>query len=85
MKKLTTLLATALVGTTLTAGAYAQDTLALADELWAKHRLVVAPGEYFGPPGHVRIGFGGDAGELDAGLARLRAALASRHGRSAHN
>lgn len=29
MKKLTTLLATALVGTTLTAGAYAQDTLAL--------------------------------------------------------
>ncbi len=63
----------------------AEDTLALAEELWARHRLVVAAGEYFGLPGHIRIGFGGDAGELDTGLARLRAALAARGGRSAHS
>ena len=60
------------------------DTLGLAEELWAKHRLVVAPGEYFGLPGHIRIGFGGEAGELDAGLQRLHAALASRRSGSAH-
>jgi len=61
------------------------DTLALAEDLWARHRLVVAPGEYFGLAGHIRIGFGGDAGELDAGLLRLRAALTSREPRSAHS
>ncbi|MBA4793858.1 MAG: pyridoxal phosphate-dependent aminotransferase [Phenylobacterium sp.] len=61
------------------------DTRSLAEELWSKHGLVVAPGEYFGLPGHIRVGFGGDAGELDAGLARLHAALASRRPRSAHS
>lgn len=51
------------------------DTRALTDWLWAEHRLVVAPGEFFGLPGHVRLGFGGDAAELDLGLGRLAAAL----------
>jgi aspartate/methionine/tyrosine aminotransferase len=52
------------------------DTRALADWLWARHRIVVAPGEFFGQAGHIRIGFGGDAAHLDRGLERLHAALA---------
>lgn len=53
------------------------DTAALADWLWREHRIVVAPGEFFGLPGHVRIGFGGPAQALDRGLSRLRGALAA--------
>ena len=35
------------------------DTRALAAWLWAEHGVVVAAGEFFGQPGHIRIGFGG--------------------------
>jgi aspartate/methionine/tyrosine aminotransferase len=52
-----------------------RDTLALAKLLWHRHDILVAPGEYFGSPGSIRIGFGGAASELDAGLARLHRAL----------
>lgn len=52
------------------------DTRALAAWLWREHKIVVAPGEFFGLPGHIRIGFGGDAEQLDQGLSRLRTALA---------
>lgn len=51
------------------------DTRTLADWLWRQHHIVVAPGEFFGLPGHVRIGFGGDADRLDHGLGRFAAAL----------
>jgi aspartate/methionine/tyrosine aminotransferase len=51
------------------------DTYALADWLWREHRVVVAPGEFFGLPGHVRIGFGGDAEQLDRALGRFADAL----------
>lgn len=57
------------------------DTLALAETLWTRFNLVTAPGEFFGAPGHMRLGFGGDAEALDAGLARLHEAL--RHERMA--
>jgi aspartate/methionine/tyrosine aminotransferase len=53
----------------------APDTRALCDWLWREHRVVVTPGEFFGLPGHVRIGFGGEAEALDRGLSRLRTAL----------
>ena len=56
------------------------DTLGLASWLWAEEKIVVAPGEFFGQPGHVRIGFGGDAAALDEGLGRLHAALLRRRG-----
>lgn len=56
------------------------DTLSLASRLWSEEKIVVAPGEFFGQPGHVRIGFGGDAEALDAGLGRLHAALLRRRG-----
>lgn len=54
------------------------DTLSLASQLWGEDQIVVAPGEFFGQPGHVRIGFGGDASALDEGLGRLHAALLRR-------
>jgi aspartate/methionine/tyrosine aminotransferase len=58
------------------------DTRALCDWLWEAHRLLVAAGEFFGQPGHVRIGFGGGRGaELDRGLSRLKAALEAYPGR----
>ena len=51
------------------------NTLALTRSLWENHRILVAPGEYFGLKGHLRVGFGNDADELDEGLARLHRAL----------
>lgn len=53
----------------------ADDTLALARTLWHRDGILVAPGEYFGAPGHVRIGFGGDEAELDRDLTRFHRAL----------
>jgi aspartate/methionine/tyrosine aminotransferase len=53
----------------------ASDTIRLARKLWENFGVIVAPGEYFGTAGHVRIGFGGDADTLNAGLVRLRDAL----------
>lgn len=61
------------------------DTRALAEDLWVQDRLVVAPGEHFGLAGHIRLGFGGDAEALDAGLTRLSAALAARARQNAHS
>jgi aspartate/methionine/tyrosine aminotransferase len=58
------------------------DTLELASWLWAAEQIVVAPGDFFGQPGHIRIGFGGEAAALDEGLARLHAALLRRRGQA---
>jgi aspartate/methionine/tyrosine aminotransferase len=52
-----------------------RDTLRLARGLWEQHGILVAPGEFFGMPGHIRIGCGGTADELNTGLARLHKAL----------
>jgi aspartate/methionine/tyrosine aminotransferase len=52
-----------------------RDTLGLAQWLWQRHGILVAPGEYFGSAGNIRIGFGGAVAELDNGLARLHRAL----------
>lgn len=51
------------------------DTLELARTLWQRFGILVAPGEFFGLAGHVRIGFGEDRTELNRGLGRLHAAL----------
>jgi aspartate/methionine/tyrosine aminotransferase len=53
----------------------ALDTLSLARRLYEDHRVLVAPGEFFGAPGHLRIGFGADATAIEAGLQRLAAGL----------
>lgn len=56
------------------------DTLTLARALWTRHGILVAPGEYFAMPGHVRIGFGGSAAELEDGLTRIHRALMEMRG-----
>lgn len=39
--------------------------------LWRERRVAVAPGRYFGAPGHVRIGFGRSADRVEAGMIRF--------------
>ncbi|MBL8770442.1 MAG: pyridoxal phosphate-dependent aminotransferase [Phenylobacterium sp.] len=51
------------------------DTRALARRLLDDFDVLVAPGEYFGAPGHLRIGFGGDPEAVDRGMSRLAAGL----------
>ena len=53
------------------------DTRALAETLLSDFDVLVAPGEYFGAPGHIRIGFGADAAAIDEGLTRLRTGLSA--------
>jgi aspartate/methionine/tyrosine aminotransferase len=52
------------------------DTRRLARDLLRDFDVLVAPGEYFGLPGHIRIGFGAEANGIAVGLERLRAGLA---------
>lgn len=52
------------------------DTRVLAQRLLADFDVLVAPGEYFGAPGHIRIGFGANAAAIDQGMKRLAAGLA---------
>jgi aspartate/methionine/tyrosine aminotransferase len=60
------------------------DTLELAKTLWIQNDLLVAPGEYFGLAGHIRLGFGSEPAALDHALRRLHDALAEMaHQRSA--
>ncbi len=47
----------------------------LARRLLAEERALILPGEHFGVPGHLRLGFGCAAGELSGGLAALGRAL----------
>lgn len=54
------------------------DTRTLARAVWQAEHILVAPGEFFGEPGHIRLGFGMETAALDRGLARLHAALRAR-------
>ena len=47
----------------------------LCSLLRQKYETTVVPGRFFETPDHIRIGIGGDADELAAGLERLAAAL----------
>lgn len=47
------------------------DTEAFTNRLIRHRRIIVAPGEYFGAPGHVRIGFGMEADKLARALTAL--------------
>lgn len=51
------------------------DTRALARALLEGFDVLVAPGESFGAPGHIRIGFGADPAAIDQGMQRLREGL----------
>lgn len=48
-----------------------EDTRAFCERLAREDEVVVVPGEFFGAPGCVRIGFGVDEATLREGLARL--------------
>ena len=47
------------------------DTRSLVTHLQSKHGVDVVPGEFFGAPGHVRVGCGVPVESLREGLARL--------------
>jgi aspartate/methionine/tyrosine aminotransferase len=51
------------------------DTEKLARDLASRKSVFVVPGEFFGAPGHIRLGFGGKPDVLAEGLARLTEAL----------
>ena len=54
-----------------------EDTAAFASSAMHRHRVCVVPGEFFGMPGHIRIGIGlADPKRLAEGLRRLGAAIA---------
>ncbi len=44
------------------------DGMAFADRLMARDGVAVAPGSFFGAPGHFRVAIGGDTGKLAEGL-----------------
>jgi aspartate/methionine/tyrosine aminotransferase len=52
-----------------------EDTVALAEDLATQHGVDVVPGEFFGLPGHIRVGCGVPAATLEAGLACLTAGI----------
>jgi aspartate/methionine/tyrosine aminotransferase len=54
------------------------DTEAFAAQLIEERGVIVAPGEYFGAAGHVRIGFGLPSDVLEPALGILAGALRAR-------
>jgi aspartate/methionine/tyrosine aminotransferase len=53
------------------------DTVAVVRRLLENHQVLVAPGEYFGAPGYLRIGFAQPAEVLEQGLRQLEEGLSS--------
>ncbi len=52
-----------------------RDTAALAEFLVREHQVDVVPGEFFGSPGHIRVGCAQPPAILTAGLERLSAGI----------
>jgi aspartate/methionine/tyrosine aminotransferase len=52
-----------------------RDTRRLASWMWDESRLAIAPGEFFGAPGHIRIGYGQRAEDISLALDRFAKAL----------
>jgi aspartate/methionine/tyrosine aminotransferase len=57
-----------------------EDTVALSDFLATKHGVDVVPGEYFGKPGHVRVGCGLKPEKLREALSRLERGIRAFRG-----
>jgi len=51
------------------------DTMAFCHQLMREHGVLLVPGECFGVPGHVRLGFGGEPETLRKGLEALSGLL----------
>lgn len=62
-----------------------EDTAAFAEWLGERSGVVVAPGEFFGAPGHIRIGFAQPPALLAAGLDALGEGLRAWRGDSRPN
>ena len=54
-----------------------EDTIALSEFLAREHQVDAVPGEFFGLPGHLRIGCGVPPATLEEGLARLGRGIAA--------
>lgn len=54
---------------------HVSDTRRFASWMWDRSRLGLAPGEFFGAAGHIRVGYGQSHQELAEGLALLVAGL----------
>lgn len=52
-----------------------EETRRFASWMWERARLGLAPGEFFGAPGHIRVGYGQSHQELAEGLELLVAGL----------
>jgi capreomycidine synthase len=55
-----------------------RDTEPLCRRLAERHRVLLVPGNCFGQPAHVRLGFGGPTAELEAGLQQVAACMEER-------
>ncbi len=53
-----------------------RNAVAMAEELRARHGVLLVPGEQLGMPSYFRIGYGGDAAVLERALVRVDAVLA---------
>jgi capreomycidine synthase len=60
------------------------DTRPLCTELADQAGVLTVPGDCFGQPGHIRIGYGGHAGELRQGLAAFATAIRQRATTGSH-
>ncbi|HSF40405.1 MAG TPA: capreomycidine synthase [Thermoanaerobaculia bacterium] len=56
------------------------DVVAFCRRLAQVEKVLLVPGECFGSPQNVRLGFGGSTGDLEEGLRRLSRALAGEPG-----
>ncbi|GBR55210.1 hypothetical protein GCM10007872_00660 [Gluconobacter sphaericus NBRC 12467] len=56
-----------------------EDTLDFSERLAERDRVIVAPGEFFGASGHVRLGLSSDMTQLTTGLERFTNALRQYH------
>lgn len=56
------------------------DSSTFAARLAREHGIFVAPGKFFGAPGHVRIGFAVEPAALESGLAGFTSALRAHRG-----
>jgi len=55
------------------------DSRPVCRALWRDDKVLVAPGEYFDMPGHIRVSYGlADSAVVETGMARLAAGLARR-------
>jgi aspartate/methionine/tyrosine aminotransferase len=52
-----------------------RDTMAFCEKLRSEREVVVVPGDFFGAPGCIRLGYGAELPILEEGLARLGSAL----------